>query len=363
MAEAVVDELELVEVEQHHGQPGVVPARSRERLREAIEEQRAVGQAGERVVQRLVADDLLGLAPGDGIPEHVGHRLHEARVEVVEVPRRAVVDTERSEGLRALADQHAHAALHAEAVEEVVGPVRALEVVERKWAVAQLLEAGSVHVGHRAAGTADHASGEAVPGRETNAPALVAELQDADEVDVERVGDRLRRLVEKAGGLDALEGVLAEPCDRRLLLHAPPQLLLCVQAVGHVDGLGDELGGRAVAVAQKGDADERAHRAAVGAQVALGRLDVVDLPVEQPLHRFRVGLSALGVRDLLEGELEHLLGGAAHHPAHGRVHGLVAPVDRDDRDANRRVVHRSGDGLLPLAQLLGGQARVGDVEE
>ena len=58
MTQRIVDVLEVVEVEQVHGQQLAAP-RAREGLLEALVEQHAVGQAGKRVVQRHVHD--LGL--------------------------------------------------------------------------------------------------------------------------------------------------------------------------------------------------------------------------------------------------------------------------------------------------------------
>ena len=52
MAERVVDLLEVVEVEQHDRKRALVEVDTG--LAQAREEQRAVGQAGQRVVQRLV---------------------------------------------------------------------------------------------------------------------------------------------------------------------------------------------------------------------------------------------------------------------------------------------------------------------
>ena len=57
VAERVVDLLEVVEVDQHHGGGGVRAVAGGDRLLDAVAEQRAVGQPGQRVVQRLV---LLG---------------------------------------------------------------------------------------------------------------------------------------------------------------------------------------------------------------------------------------------------------------------------------------------------------------
>ncbi len=67
VAEAVVDHLEAVEIQEHHGQPVVVVAlRPRQRRAQPVHEQRAVGQTGERVVERLVRQPFLdALALGD----------------------------------------------------------------------------------------------------------------------------------------------------------------------------------------------------------------------------------------------------------------------------------------------------------
>ena len=80
MAQRVVDVLEVVEVEQVGGHD-LAALDARQRLLQALVEQHAVGQAGQRVVQRHVRDlglraALLGdvLVRGDGAA--VGHRLH-----------------------------------------------------------------------------------------------------------------------------------------------------------------------------------------------------------------------------------------------------------------------------------------------
>ena len=64
MAEAVVDDLEAVEVEEQDGGAalGVVALGAPDRLVEAVHEQHAVGEAGERVVERVVLEPALGLA-------------------------------------------------------------------------------------------------------------------------------------------------------------------------------------------------------------------------------------------------------------------------------------------------------------
>ena len=61
VAQAVVHDLEPVEVEEEHGDVGAVPAVPCQFLVQAVEEQGPVGQAGEGVVERLVGERLLGL--------------------------------------------------------------------------------------------------------------------------------------------------------------------------------------------------------------------------------------------------------------------------------------------------------------
>ena len=66
VAERVVDELERIEVEEHHRHRRAGAARVRERHRQSVAEERAVGKAGEGVVVRLVLDLRLGeVALGD----------------------------------------------------------------------------------------------------------------------------------------------------------------------------------------------------------------------------------------------------------------------------------------------------------
>ena len=66
--ERVVDELEAVDVEHQHGDRAAVARGQRERVVHAVDEQRAVRQPGERVVQRAVPDLLL---QGDDPPQRV----------------------------------------------------------------------------------------------------------------------------------------------------------------------------------------------------------------------------------------------------------------------------------------------------
>ena len=59
VAEAVVDGLEVVEVDEQHRQRPAEAAACAQRVLDAVEEQGAVGEAGQRVVERLVAQLVL----------------------------------------------------------------------------------------------------------------------------------------------------------------------------------------------------------------------------------------------------------------------------------------------------------------
>ena len=83
MAEAVVDLLEPIQVEEHHRHHASVPTRPGQRLLEAVHEQRAVGQIGEHIVMRDVLQAFLnGHAFGDITSR--GHEVGDVAVCVLE---------------------------------------------------------------------------------------------------------------------------------------------------------------------------------------------------------------------------------------------------------------------------------------
>ncbi len=59
VAEGVVDEVEVIDVEEQDGDRGVAPQVPRERVSEAVEQEGAVREAGERVVQRFALQEIL----------------------------------------------------------------------------------------------------------------------------------------------------------------------------------------------------------------------------------------------------------------------------------------------------------------
>ncbi len=69
VAEAVVEQLEAVQVDQQQGQPALLLARPLGRLVQPLAEQPAVGQAGQFVVVQQVTQALLDVAAGTEIGE------------------------------------------------------------------------------------------------------------------------------------------------------------------------------------------------------------------------------------------------------------------------------------------------------
>ena len=101
VAEAVVDGLEVVEVDEQHSHPDAVAEGPRDRVADALVEQRPVGEVGDRIVEGLVGELLLErLALRDvaavqddptdrGVAEEVG-------VEDLEVTQAAVLVREQA---------------------------------------------------------------------------------------------------------------------------------------------------------------------------------------------------------------------------------------------------------------------------
>ena len=63
VAQGVVDVLEVVEVDQQHRGHGATPSAAGQRMADAVGEEGAVGETGQRVVERLVAELRLEVAP------------------------------------------------------------------------------------------------------------------------------------------------------------------------------------------------------------------------------------------------------------------------------------------------------------
>ena len=103
-------------------------------------------------------------------------------------------------------------------------------------------------------------------------------------------------------------------------------------------------------VALHRDREVHPHGGAVLAEIALLDRERINLAGAQP-GAHRVGdVLVVGVRDLLDRKVEHLLAAVAEKLAHPRVHVQVAPGVVDVGDADRRQLDRRCVALLALAQ-------------
>ena len=79
----VVHGLEPVDVEEEHRDRVLVALGARQAVGEPVQEQVAVGQAGERIVQRLVRQQLLHPSPSRDVAAHDQHAAHRGLVQEV----------------------------------------------------------------------------------------------------------------------------------------------------------------------------------------------------------------------------------------------------------------------------------------
>ena len=114
VAERVVDELEAVEVEHEDGDVDALALAAGQRLVEAVERERAVRQAGERIVQRGMAGRLLAAVALDRDDDQRRDRGEERDLVLGEDARLARVDVEHPERLVVALDRDAEAADDAE---------------------------------------------------------------------------------------------------------------------------------------------------------------------------------------------------------------------------------------------------------
>ena len=213
VAVEVVDALEVVDVDVEHGGARARALGVRERVLEPVAAERAVGEPGQRVVQRLVADPLLRAHARVGGGEHVGDRDQER---ALLLRRRGAVGGDRAEDLLAGPDGDAPAAVDRD---------RRLPAHRRQRAGLRVRR-----VLPRAPGGERHRRRAAARRR----------LDDQHAVGAERHADALGRLAREVAGRDAAQRALAERRHRRLLLGLPAQPPLGLQALGDVAPDGEQ---------------------------------------------------------------------------------------------------------------------------
>ena len=306
VAERVVDELEAVEVEEQDRRGGgrVGALGAADRLVEPVEEQHAVRQAGERVVQRVVLEALLGpLAVGD-----VGLAADDPQRSVLRVP-----------------DRHPAREHPAVGAVAVLDPVLVLEVVRRagQVGVERLRERGAVVRVHApeplAAGVAElglRVAEHRLPARGEVQPVL-AHVPVPQPV----VGALERERV-------ALLGLL-QPGERALMGDRVAQ-----RALEHVearDVLGDAgLGGRDVGVAVGAVVEQQDRRVRGVGEDRLRELEPAEVGVDQ--ERVVRVLLQRGVRGLWRRHPVDLVARVLdrrQRVAHGRMLRLARLYDED----------------------------------
>jgi len=232
MAEAVVDQLEVVDVEEEHGHGGAGGLRPAQPLLQPLDEQLAVGEAGERVVGGAVAQGLLGAAALERGGEHVRDRLQEVDVLDREAPGLRRVHLQRADPPGARLDRRRDGAAHAELGERV----RQLEARLREPVVDGLGGAGADDVGDvaRRAGGRRGALVERERGGPQREVAVRLALPDTRVLDPRALDERLDRRRHQSARVLPLEGALPEARDDRLLVGDALEVLLDALALGDV---------------------------------------------------------------------------------------------------------------------------------
>ncbi len=339
VAEAVVDQLEVVEVEEEDPDRRAGDRGAAERVVDRVDEAEPVGQAGERVVEDAVAQRAVGGVALEGVGEDVGGGFEEGHVLGAEAARLARVDVEHAEGPVLAVDHHRQRGGGAEGAD---GGRHREAIVARP-----------VGDDHRDAGVERRARVRFAPGGDAAAFAAAAVLQPGAEVEPTAVApdlpytrgldpvefaDQGHRVVHQRLGVAVFQRPPAEPGDHRLLVERPLQVDLDRLALGDVveDAVPDRDAG-AVGLEHR-LVEHPDQPAALRIHAVLDRRGFAVAERVAAFHRQRVeavvgmdlaGPEARVAEELLRGEAEDLLDlGADVAPAPGLTE--LGGVD-DDR--------------------------------
>ena len=348
VAERVVDQLELVEVEQQHRHRPAVAAAAGERALEPVQGQRAVRQRRQRVVQRAMADLLLDEMALDRAGDDVGDGAQEVDLVGPELPRGAAVRAEHPPRRVAGGDRDRDARHHARGRER-----RGQDEVRRLLLVGadgpRLAErVADLRLGTRGDERAPHLSvGPAVARREAQCGVMGRDLPHGAQIGAERLGDRRRGPVHHLLEILLLERVAAQRGDGRLLARVALDRLLR-RPLGR-----DVLHVRVEpAVAARGGHPDRLdggpHHLAVRAQVALDEVLVAHAPLAAVDH-LAADRDVVGMRVLARGVADERLARPAERPAQRVVDVEPAPVHAQDRHPDGRVREAALEAILARA--------------
>ena len=235
VADAVVDQLEVVEVEEEDADRRARGDAAAQRVAQRVDEAGPVGQAGQRVVQDPVAQSLVGAVALQGVGQHVRRGLDEVDVLRGEVAGLGGVDVEHAEGALLAGDRHREAAAHAEYPQRRRHREAALaRPVVDDHVQARLQRGARVRVAGRRGAAFRACLPLLETGAEMEASPLPARFPDAGRLDPVDLGHQRHRLLGQPGRIAVLERVAAEPRHRRLLGGGSLQLLLGDLALGDV---------------------------------------------------------------------------------------------------------------------------------
>lgn len=345
LSERVVDDLEVVQIHQKDADALRGGGRAAQGLLDLGEECRAVGQPRQRVVALLMVRARLGPVALDRLGQHVGHRLDEVDVVFAEGLRLPRVSAEDSDRSLWLADEHRDAREDALLAED--GRLEALlraKVVAHHGPPRGQGEAGARSRGRGNAHPPELGCAPAAAGPEHELISLRRELEEARDLDVERLAERLRGRFDEGLPARSGQGAAPELGHRGLLEEPPAELLLGAVALGHVLHLGEEHVGPVAASPQERGADEppgfgpvRPHVAPLG----LARHP----PRAQREERRGAFVPLLGMLELSVVGAQERFARLAEHSAERGVHAQEAAVEREHRHADRGVEERGRGGL------------------
>ena len=236
MAEAVVDQLEVVEVEEQDRGQRPLAAQARERVLEAVDEQHPVREPGQRVVHCPFADRVLDRLALERVGQHVRERLEEVDIAGGEFPRahrldhqdperpaRPALDLDREPGARPPASE-------VRLLEAALG----VPVLNHHRRPAQQRVSRLRSLAGRVPQRSDLGLGPPDPAAENQAVLVGEELPHRRDLGAEHASGPVHRLVHQIDRARSLQRVLAEQRHRRLLRRAPLELVLDPLAVGDV---------------------------------------------------------------------------------------------------------------------------------
>ena len=218
VAEAVVDELEVVEVEEEDPDRRAGDRGAAERVVDRVDEAEPVGQAGEGVVEDAVAERPVGGVALEGVGEDVGRGFEEGDVLGIEARGSAEWTSSTPKG-RSLPSITTASELVAPRARTAGGILKRSSSFQSATMIGTPASSAAPACDSRPAETRrPEASALVVEARPQVEPAAVApDLPDAGELDSVQFADQGDRVAHQRLGVAVFQRPFAEPRDHRLL--------------------------------------------------------------------------------------------------------------------------------------------------